>query len=142
LCCVRLGGEQVNANCILAFCMQKYCIIIHVWITLIYDYINFDNVMCTILWTSEYKMGMKHCVLCSCLFLPACPTLMAPENGMIDCSLGDDGIPSVGDTCTVTCNDGFVLDGDATRTCQMNRRRTRWSGTEASCVSGMHERCK
>ena len=66
-----------------------------------------------------------------------CPTLMPPENGMIDCSLGDDGVPTNGDTCTVTCNDGFMLRGDATRTCQINRRRMDWSGDEARCVAGM-----
>ena len=74
--------------------------------------------------------------------VPQCPTLMAPDNGMIDCSLGDDGVPTNGDTCTVTCNDGFMLVGDATRTCQISRRRMDWSGTEASCVPGMRERCK
>ncbi|XP_065905187.1 sushi, von Willebrand factor type A, EGF and pentraxin domain-containing protein 1-like [Dysidea avara] len=63
-----------------------------------------------------------------------CPPLMAPENGMIDCSLGDDGAPTNGDTCTVTCNDGFTLRGDATRTCRITRRRIRWLGDEASCV--------
>ena len=63
---------------------------------------------------------------------------MAPENGMIDCSLGDDGAPNIGDTCTVTCNDRFVLRGDATRTCQRNRQRgTHWSGDEARCVEGL-----
>ena len=67
-----------------------------------------------------------------------CPTLMSPDNGMIDCSLGDDGAATNGDTCTVTCNDGFTLRGDATRTCQITRR-IRWLGDEARCVQGMHE---
>ena len=64
---------------------------------------------------------------------------MAPENGMIDCSLGDDGVPTDGDTCTVTCNDGFVLRGDATRTCRINRRGRNWSGNEARCEEGMQQ---
>ena len=68
-----------------------------------------------------------------------CPPLMAPDNGMIDCSLGDDGAATNGDTCTVTCNDGFTLRGDATRTCRINRRGIRWLGDEARCVQGMHE---
>ena len=63
---------------------------------------------------------------------------MAPENVMIDCSLGDDGVPTNGDTCTVTCNNRFTLRGDATRTCQIMRRRIRWRGDEARCVKGMH----
>ena len=63
---------------------------------------------------------------------------MAPENGTIDCSLGDDGVPTEGDNCTVTCNDEFVLRGRATRTCKSNRRRgLHWSRREARCVEGM-----
>jgi len=67
-----------------------------------------------------------------------CPTLMAPDNGMIDCALGDDGAATNGDTCTVTCDDGFILRGDAMRTCRITRRRIRWLGDEARCVQGMH----
>ena len=70
---------------------------------------------------------------------------MAPENGMINCSLGDDGIATYREyTCTVTCNDGFMLCGDATRMCQINGNKGRmdWSGNQASCVPGMHGRCK
>ena len=36
---------------------------------------------------------------------------------MIDCSLGVDGVPNPGDTCTYTCDDGYMLDGDMTVTC-------------------------
>ena len=61
--------------------------------------------------------------------------LMAPDNGMIDCSLGDDGVPTNGDTCTVTCNDGFRLRGDARRKCQAGQMR--WLGDEARCVPGV-----
>jgi len=68
-----------------------------------------------------------------------CPTLMAPDNGMIDCSLGGDGVPTNRDTCTVTCNDGFMLRGDATRRCQITNRRIRWLGDEPSCVEGTEE---
>jgi len=68
-----------------------------------------------------------------------CPMLMAPDNGMIDCSLGDDGVATDGDTCTVTCNDGFVLRGDATRRCRINGRRIRWLGDEARCEPGVKE---
>jgi len=63
---------------------------------------------------------------------------MAPENGTINC----DGVPTVGDTCTVTCNDGFMLRGPATRTCQRSRQRgLHWSDRdEPSCVSeGMQQ---
>ena len=63
--------------------------------------------------------------------------LMAPDNGMIDCSLGDDGVPTNGDTCTVTCNEGFRLRGDATRRCRAEQMR--WLGDEARCIPGVNE---
>ena len=63
--------------------------------------------------------------------------LMAPDNGMINCSLGENGVPTNGDTCTVTCNDGFRLRGDATRRCQAGQMR--WLGNEARCEPGVDE---
>ena len=66
-----------------------------------------------------------------------CSMLMAPDNGMIDCSLGGDGVPTNGDTCTVTCNDGFRLRGDATRRCRAGQMR--WLGDEARCEPGVEE---
>jgi len=48
-----------------------------------------------------------------------------PDNGTVNCSLGDDGIPSYEDTCNYTCDSGFQLfDGDQTM-CLFNGR---WSG--------------
>ncbi|XP_065894428.1 protein mesh-like isoform X2 [Dysidea avara] len=63
-----------------------------------------------------------------------CPTLMAPENGMINCSLGDDGVPTNGDTCTFTCDVGFMLQGGTIRQCRTKRRMRNWNGDEARCV--------
>ena len=40
----------------------------------------------------------------------------------------------LGDTCTVTCDDGFDLSGSETRTCQDDGS---WSGTEAVCAQGI-----
>ena len=37
-----------------------------------------------------------------CLSVP-CPSLTDSNNGMITCSLGDDGVPSYEDTCNFTC---------------------------------------
>ena len=48
-----------------------------------------------------------------------CPELTDPDNGMIDCSLGPDGIPTEGDTCAYSCDDGT------------------WTGSEPTCA-----RCK
>ena len=64
-----------------------------------------------------------------------CPLLIdSPNNGMINCSLGDDGQPNPGDTCSYTCNTGFVLDGNTIRTCQNDAT---WSDTEPFCRPGM-----
>ena len=68
-----------------------------------------------------------------CLSVP-CPSLTDPNNGMITCSLGDDGVPSYEDTCNFTCNTGYVLTGSDSRICQSDGR---WSGTEVMCRRGI-----
>ena len=62
-----------------------------------------------------------------------CPPLTIPDNGIIDCSLGDDGIPSYEDTCSFTCNTGYELTGSDTRTCQSVGS---WSGSDDVCRRG------
>ena len=59
--------------------------------------------------------------------------LTAPANGMINCSLGGDGDINIGETCTVTCNNGYQLTGSDSRTCQNDGR---WSGSNATCSRG------
>ena len=49
------------------------------------------------------------------------------------CSLGDDGVPSYEDTCSFTCNAGFVVADSGIRTCQSDGR---WSGSETICKRG------
>ena len=61
----------------------------------------------------------------------SCPSLTAPSNGMINCSLGDDGASSYEDTCSFTCNAGYELTGSDTRRCQDDGS---WSGLPVSCV--------
>ena len=61
----------------------------------------------------------------SCILLPN------PNNGTINCSLGDDGVPSYEDTCSFTCNTGYELTGSSERTCQSNGS---WSGSSVSCI--------
>ena len=63
----------------------------------------------------------------------SCPLLTDPNNGMINCSLGDDGVPSYEDTCSYTCDIGYQLNGSDTRTCQSDGS---WSGTNAMCSRG------
>ena len=52
---------------------------------------------------------------------------------MIDCSLGDDAVPSYEDTCSFTCNTGYELNGSDTRTCQSDGS---WSGSDPVCSRG------
>ena len=64
------------------------------------------------------------------ILLVSCPSLTDPSNGMINCSLGDDEVPSYEDTCSITCNTGYELTGSETRTCQSDGS---WSGSIAMC---------
>ena len=78
-----------------------------------------------------------HHTFCICSSLSthtACQPLTAPDNGDIDCSLGNDGQPSLGDTCTFKCDDGYELSGSNNRTCQIDGS---WSGTDTVCTRGM-----
>ena len=56
-----------------------------------------------------------------------------PSNGMINCSLEDDEVPSYEDTCSFTCDTGYELTGSDTRTCQSDGS---WSGSVAVCSRG------
>ena len=56
------------------------------------------------------------------------------NNGVINCSLEDDGVPSYEDTCSFTCNTGYELTGSDTRTCQSDES---WSGSDATCERGV-----
>jgi len=76
------------------------------------------------------------------LLVPTCPPLTAPDNGDIDCSLGEDGEANPGDTCDFTCDDGFGAVGSSSRTCMNDET---WSGTQPRCTQGVlsycHNRC-
>ena len=67
------------------------------------------------------------------LYLVPCQPRSDPNNGMINCSLGDDRVPSYEDTCSYTCNMGYELTGSNTRTCQSNGS---WSGGDSVCREG------
>ena len=62
--------------------------------------------------------------------LVSCPLLDDPSNGTINCSLGDDEVPSYEDTCSFTCDTGYELSGNDTRTCQSDGS---WSGSDVVC---------
>jgi len=61
----------------------------------------------------------------------SCTLLDDPTNATINCSLGDDGVPSYEDTCNFTCNTGYELTGSPQITCQSNGS---WSGSPVSCT--------
>ena len=64
-----------------------------------------------------------------------CPLLTNPENGAIDYSLGDDGVPSYEDTCSFICNTGYEHTDSDTRTCQSDGN---WNGTDVVCRRGTY----
>ena len=58
-----------------------------------------------------------------------------PMNGMINCSMGDDGVLSYEDTCYTFCNTFYEIQaGDTMRTCQSDGM---FNGTSATCGKGM-----
>ena len=60
--------------------------------------------------------------------------LTSPDGGIMNCTLGDDGVPSYEDTCSFTCNAGHeLIAGSDTRTCQSDGN---WSGNITSCKRG------
>ena len=84
-------------------------------------------------------MAIMKFLLSICLYIYAgelaftCALLADLNNGKISCSLGDDGVLSYEDTCSFTCNTGYVLTGSDTRTCQSDGS---WSGTQTMCRRG------
>ena len=78
--------------------------------------------------------SMFHALYCKSIKLVPCTLPPDPMNGMINCSLGDDGVLSYEDTCTTLCNTGYeVQAGDVMRTCQSNMM---FNGTSATCGRG------
>ena len=63
-------------------------------------------------------------------YVVRCPSLTNPDNGTINCLLGNDDAFSYGDTCNFTCNTGYELAGSDTRTCQSDGS---WSGSDDVC---------
>ena len=55
-----------------------------------------------------------------------CGTLNAPANGQVSHTAGT----TFGQTATYSCNTGYNLMGNSTRTCQANGV---WSGSEPTC---------
>ncbi|XP_078495773.1 P-selectin [Ciona intestinalis] len=62
----------------------------------------------------------------TCAPLTCRPRLTAPQNGGVSCSNGN----SVGSSCSFTCDGGYFLNGNPTRTCRTNNA---WSGVQPTC---------
>ena len=65
----------------------------------------------------------------ACKFLstvPDCGSLTDPANGQVDLTSGT----TFGQTATYSCNTGYNLVGDSTRTCQATGV---WSGSAPTC---------
>ena len=78
------------------------------------------------------QLSYKCYDICMAIFLIVpCPLLTDPNNGMINCSLGDHGVLSYEDICSFTCNSGYELTGSSERTCQSDGS---WSGSPVSCI--------
>jgi len=67
-----------------------------------------------LLWVTPTPWLAHFIIICICVV--NCPMPSDPMNGMINCSIGDDGVLSYEDTCTVTCDTGYMLTGDDMRT--------------------------
>ena len=61
-----------------------------------------------------------------------CPSLADPNNGTINCFLGDDGVASYEDTCTFSCDSGYELQGSDSRMCLADQI---WSGGDPICAA-------
>ena len=73
--------------------------------------------------------------MCMYFTIVICSSLSNPNNGIINCLLGDDGVPSYEDTCSFTCNTGYELTDSDIRTCQSNGS---WNGSDDVCRRGTY----
>ena len=60
------------------------------------------------------------------MFTVDCGTLTDPDKGQVTHTAGT----SLGQTATYSCNTGYILVGDSTRTCQATET---WSGSAPTC---------
>ena len=74
-----------------------------------------------------------YCTMFNLFYVVTCQIPPGPMNGMLICSMEDNGVLFYEDICTVTCDTGYMLTGDDTRTCQTDGML---NGTEAMCNRG------
>ena len=78
-----------------------------------------------ILWLLPFKISVLHNIMSS-LTVIQCPGLPNIPNGAVDTSGGT----NYKCTAVYTCDTGYVLNGNITRTCQEDAN---WSGSEPTC---------
>ena len=64
-----------------------------------------------------------------------CDNLSTPSEAIISSSSGGVGVGYEGDNCSFSCNTGYELTGNNTRTCQSDGT---WSGSDIMCVRGTY----
>jgi len=74
------------------------------------------------------------------LHIGTCPPLTAPDDGTIDCSLGDDDEATNLDYCTFKCNDGFKIKRGTNRwrKCIASKSRAFWTGRITICEGRLY----
>ena len=72
------------------------------------------------------------------IFVATCSSQNNLPDGVINCSLGEDGNYSYKDTCSFTCNTGYELTGSDTRTCQSDGS---WSDIDSACKKSTEMFC-
>ena len=73
------------------------------------------------------------CVVQYIIIIVSCPPLTTPDDGTYNCTMGGDGAHVVGDTCTLTCDDGFEPSDTTSRQCDNDGS---WSGSDPTCDRG------
>ena len=77
-----------------------------------------------------YKWALNLGKFLMCLLVVNCSSLTDPNNGTVNCSLGDDEVHSYEDTCSFTCGTSYGLIGISPRTCQSDGSQ---SGSDIMC---------
>ena len=94
-------------------------------------YDSADWTLSKILTTENYVTSSRcinlHDNLLPLILTVDCGNLTDPANGKVDHSAGT----TVGQTATYSCNTGYNLVGDSTRTCQASGN---WSGSAHTCA--------
>lgn len=74
-------------------------------------------------------------LMCLLYTVRSCPALSAPQNGLLNCSVG---VSSSQLKCVVRCQKGYRLEGEARLTCLPNLQ---WSSPPPRCVGKLTRVC-